>query len=278
MKRNYDINNYIDTVKDNESFFRKYYFHSIIDLNLIKLDYILKYGLLSRKNIEQKSLLSFYVHSIRSYECKNGNDYISLVDFNSLVESKEGCTFSQLFEAFALHTLTSLSVIIDRDITVSNKGILDSCFDDEVFALNNIEKSHIKGIILPEHLAKESICNIPFLPGDAYCYTETQINHLIDCMEIYFNKKIFRDELLDSVKQVWQVYSNRERCSIASAVSFQKEKYGIDLKDVLSKIINDLWQEKLQVENPSYLDVINYINSDIQPIYEIKQKCLKKLN
>ena len=33
---------YINTVKDNANFFRKYYFRSIIDLNLAKLDYILK--------------------------------------------------------------------------------------------------------------------------------------------------------------------------------------------------------------------------------------------
>lgn len=276
MQRNYDIKAYVDTVKDNESFFRKYYFHSIIDLNLIKLDYILKYGLLSRKNIEQRNLLSFYVHSIRSYDCKNGNDYISLVDFNSLVESKEGCAFSQLFEAFALHTLTSLSIMIDRDVTVSKKGVLESCFDDEVFVRDYVDKSHIKGIILPEHLVEESICNIPFLPGDSYCYTETQINHLIDCMEAYFNKKIFRDELLASVKQAWQI--RNERCSITSAVALQKERHGIDMKDILSKLINGLWQEKLKVENPSYIDVINYINNDIQPIYEINQKTLKKLN
>lgn len=52
MFRCYDIGQYIDTVKDNDDFFRNYYFHSIIDLNLVKLDYILKYGILSRKEIE----------------------------------------------------------------------------------------------------------------------------------------------------------------------------------------------------------------------------------
>ena len=56
MKK-YDIGQYIDTVKDNDDFFGNYYFHSIIDLNLVKLDYILKYGILSRKEIEELKLL-----------------------------------------------------------------------------------------------------------------------------------------------------------------------------------------------------------------------------
>lgn len=279
MQRIYDIERYIDTVKNNESFFRKYYFHSIIDLNLIKLDYILKNGLLSRRNIEEKNLLSFYMHSVRSYDCKNGSDYISLVDFNSLVESKEGCAFHQMFEAFSLHTLTSLSVMLDREINVSKIGVLETLFDDEVFARDSIDKSHIKGIILPEHLTEKYICDIPFLPGDAHCYTEKSINHLIDCMEVYFLKKISRDELLLSVKQAWDIcYKEYGGTWIGTPVQNQKEIYGTDMKDVLSKMINDLWQEKLKIENPSYIDVINCINNDIYPVYEIKQKVLKKIN
>ena len=77
MVRCYDIEQYIDTVRNNDDFFRNYYFHSIIDLNLVKLDYILKFGILSRKEIEKLELLSYYIHSIDSYECKNGMDYIS---------------------------------------------------------------------------------------------------------------------------------------------------------------------------------------------------------
>ena len=57
MVRYYDIGQYIDTVRDNDDFFRNYYFHSIIDLNLVKLDYILKYGILSRTEIEKLKLL-----------------------------------------------------------------------------------------------------------------------------------------------------------------------------------------------------------------------------
>ena len=99
MDRIYDIGCFRDTVRSNDSFFRSYLFHSIIDLNLIKLDYILEHGILSRRYIEARNLLSFYVHSLRSYDCKNGFDYISLVDYDKLANSSEGCTFSNMFEA-----------------------------------------------------------------------------------------------------------------------------------------------------------------------------------
>ena len=36
-----EIKKYVDTVKQNNEFFKNYYFHSILDLNLIKLDAIL---------------------------------------------------------------------------------------------------------------------------------------------------------------------------------------------------------------------------------------------
>ena len=53
-----DIDKYIDTVILHSNFFKRYYFHSLIDLNLIKLDSILQYGILSKDLIEQKRLPS----------------------------------------------------------------------------------------------------------------------------------------------------------------------------------------------------------------------------
>lgn len=277
MDRCYDIGHYIDTVRNNDEFFRNYYFHSIIDLNLVKLYYILKYGILSRKEIEKLKLLSFYVHSIRSYECKNGIDYISLVDYDKLYRTtyEKEPAFSQMFEAFSLHTLTSLSLMIDRNIKVNEVGILESCFDDEVFAYEKIDIKNIKGIILPEHLTNKQLKDISFLPGDQYCYTIKSLNHLLDCLEIYFDKKINREKILESTKQVWDIAYESERPSITQAIASQKERYGIDMRDVLSSIIHELWEEKTKINNPTYIDIIRYINKDL-PVYEIGSKELIK--
>ncbi|MGM9834793.1 MAG: hypothetical protein ACI31M_03340 [Bacilli bacterium] len=277
MIRCYDIGQYINTVKANDSFFRNYYFHSIIDLNLVKLDYILKYGILSRKEIEELKLLSFYVHSIRSYDCKNGMDYISLVDYDKLYRTKydKEPTFSQFFEAFSLHTLTSLSLMIDRNIKVNEVGSLESNFDDEVFAYEKITRENIKGIILPEHLTNKQLKDISFLPGDSYCYTPKALNHLLDYLEIYFDKKIYRKELLKSVEQAWNIANESERPSITVAIKSQKERYGVDMRDILSSIIHELWEDKTSINNPTYIEIIKFLNKDLS-IYEIGSKKLIK--
>lgn len=278
MNRCYDIGQYIDTVRNNDEFFRNYYFHSIIDLNLVKLDHILKYGILSRKEIERLKLLSFYVHRSGSYECKNGIDYISLVDYDKLYKTtyEKEPVFSQMFEAFSLHTLTSLSLMIDRSIKINEVGIRESNFDDEVFAHEKINRENIKGIILPEYLTNKQLKDISFLPGDEYCYTINSLNHLLDCLEIYFNKKINREKLLKSTEQAWNIAYESERTSITTAVKEQKERYGIDMRDVLSSIIDELWQEKTKITNPTYIEIIKYLNNDL-PVYEIGlEKVIKK--
>lgn len=277
MERYYKIGQYINTVEDNDNFFRNYYFHSIIDLNLVKLDYILKYGILSRKEIEKLKLLSFYVHSIKGYECKNGMNYISLVDYDKLyrVTFEKSPTFSQFFEAFSLHTLTSLSLMINRNTKVNEVGVLESCFDDEVFATEKINTENIMGIILPEHLTNKKLKDISFLPGDEYCYTIKAINHLLDSLEIYFGKKINREELLLSVEQAWNIAYESERPSITAAVMEQRKRYGIDMRDILSLIIHELWEDKTGITDPTYLAIIKYLNKDL-PVYEIGQKELVK--
>ena len=277
MNRCYDISQYICTVRNNDEFFREYYYHSIIDLNLVKLDYILNYGILSRKEIERLKLLSFYVHRSESYECKNGMDYISLVDYDKLYKTtyEKEPTFSQMFEAFSLHTLTSLSLMIDRNIKVNEVGIRESNFDDEVFVHKKIDIKNIKGIILPEHLTNKKLKDVSFLPGDEYCYTVKSLNHLLNCLEIYFNKKINREKLLESAEQVWNIAYELERPSITQAIKCQKERHGIDMRDILSSIIHELWQDKTKINNPTYIDIIRYLNKDL-PVYEIGSKELIK--
>ena len=277
MVRSYDIEQYINTVKNNDAFFRNYYFHSILDLNLVKLDYILKHGILSRKEIERLKLLSFYVHDIRSYNCKNGMEYISLVDYDKLYRTKyeKEPTFSQLFEAFSVHTLTSLSLMVNRNVEVNNKGVLESLFDDEVFAYEKIARENINGIILPEHLTNKKLKDVPFLPGDPYCYTPKALNHLLECLETYFCKTIDKDKLLKSLAQAWDIANESMRPSITTAIRTQKERYGVDLKDVLSSLIQELWEDKTGINSPTYIDIIKYLNKDL-PVYEISSKKLIK--
>lgn len=48
------------------------------------------------------------------------------------------------------------------------------------------------------------------------------------------------------------------------------------MRDVLSSIIDELWQEKTKITNPTYIEIIKYLNNDL-PVYEIGlEKVIKK--
>lgn len=272
-----EIKKYVDTVKQNNEFFKNYYFHSILDLNLIKLDAILQYGILSKKLIEHNHLPSLYTHSSDDPDSKNGDTFISLIEYT------DECCFSTLFESFSLHTLTSLSLLINKEINVSKEGIRQTYFDDEIFCLSSIDKSKIEGIMLPEHLSNLMISEVNCLPNDLSCFTKSYINNWLKYAEKYFEDKIpssYISELKISHEQLWNIieeYESPEKW-INSAIQTQRKKYGQDLKDILANILQYFWSRKYCLINPKYLDIIMILNKQNLPIYEIKEKCLKKIN
>ncbi len=272
-----DIKKYISTVEENHDFFKQYYYHALIDLNLIKLDTILQYGILSKKLIERNGLANIYTHSSCDFDSKNGDMFVSLSEYTN------NCSFSTMFESFPLHTLTSLSLLINKQIDISKEGSRPTYFDDEIFCFQSIDKSKIEGIMLPEHLSNLMINEVNCLPNDLSCYTRSYLNNWLKCTELYFREQIpnsYIKELKISYEQLWNIleeYESPEKW-VESAVRTQRKKYGRDLKDILAGILQYLWSLKYGVENPKYLDIIMMLNQQNLPIYEIKEKCLKKVN
>lgn len=276
MEKIRDIAQYIDTVKSYSDFFKSYYFHSLIDLNLTKLDSILRYGILSKKLIEQRRLPSLYTHDSRDFDSKNGSTYVSLTQYT------DNCEFNTMFESFPLHTLTSLSLLVNKSINTEKQGERETFFDDELFCVNSIPNSHLEGIILPEHLSTLQISEVNCLPSDLSCYTKSYLNHWIGCTERYFNTSLPREaieEIKASYEQLWDIldeYENPDRW-VQSAIRTQREQYGKDIKDILANILQNLWSEKLALSNPTYMDVLMKVNNSQLPIYEIKKKTLKRI-
>lgn len=269
-----NIEKYINTIKENSGFFETYYFHSLIDLNLVKIDSMLKNGILSKNLIEQKKIISLYTHDGRDFDSKNGNSYVSLTKYI------DNCQFSAMFESFTCHTLTCLSLLIDKDINIAHEGERETYFEDEIFCLNSISKEKIQGIILPDHLSHLYINQVNCLPSDLSCYTKIYINHWINCMQSYFKQTIPIQEIRESLNQFWSILEEYE-CPekwTEFAIRRQRNLYGKDLKDILANILQNLWSEKLGISNPKYIDVLMRINEENLPIYEIKQKCLKRIN
>lgn len=271
-----DIEKYIDTIKSHSVFFKRYYFHSLIDLNLVKLDLILKYGILSKILIEQKGLPNLYTHDSCDFDSKNGNTYVSLTQYT------DSCEFSTMFESFPLHTLSSLSIMVNKSINVNNHGERETFFDDEKFCLYSIPTSNFEGIILPEHLSTLPINQVNCLPNDLSCYTKNYLNQWIGCMYRYFNIALPQEVIEDikfSYEQLWDIleeYENPDKW-VQSALRTQRNQYGKDLKDILANILQNLWSEKFDIVNPTYMDVLMRVNNGQLPIYEIKQKSLKRV-
>lgn len=277
MDKNYEIKNYVNTIQNNHDFFTQFYYHSLIDLNLIKLDYILQYGILSKRQIEKNRLASIYTHSGCDFDSKNGTKYISLSEYT------DKCSFSTMFESFSFHTMTSLSLMVAKDIDVTKQGERETYFDDELFCLDTIDKLKLRGILLPEHLSNQKIKEVNCLPNDLSCYTRSYINNWLKCTEQYFSQKIpnsYIEELRISFEQLWDIieeYESPEKW-IASAIKTQRKKYGKDIKDILASILQYMWSLKYGIENPNYLDIIMLLNQEKLPIYEIQEKTLKKIN
>lgn len=271
-----DIDKYIEVVKQNSDFFKNYYFHSLLDLNLIKLDSILKHGILSKKEIEDKKLISLYTHDSNDFDSKNGSNYISLSEYT------DNTSFNLLFESFAFHTLTSVSLLVDKNINITNHGERETYFDDELFCPNSIDKSNIHGIILPEHLSNLPISQVKCLSSDLSCYTKRYINHFLSSLEKYFEEKISSDDIekvKNSYEQLWGIiydYGTPEK-TYYLALKKQKEINVKDLEEILASILEKFWSNKLEIKNPNYIDVLLKINNELLPVYEIKPKCLKRI-
>lgn len=273
MEKITDIGNYRKTVFNNSDFFKDYYYHSIIDLNLVKLDSILKNGILSKRLIEAHKLPAIYTHPADSIDSKNGRTYVSLSEFNT----ENG--LNEVFDSFALHTLTSVSALVNKNVRVHESGVRITYFSDEVFCLDKVSKANIVGIIYPEHLSNLHIREICCLPRDMSCYTEDYINKWICYMENYFEDKMNVTNIMNSfaiLKSIIDQYSYVASGNLV--VSEQKRTYGIDFIDTLALELQMCWSRKFHIQNPTFADIVDLINDDRLPVYEIGQKTLKKVN
>lgn len=264
---------YIGSVLESKEFLKSFYYHSLIDLNLIKLESILKYGILSKDEIEKEGIISLYTHQRNDFDSKNGSTFVSV---SRLLDD---ITFSSMFESFTMHTLSSISLMIDaKSVRASSYGESESFFDDELFIKDRVEKENIKGILIPTHLTNERISNIPLLPNDLSCYTKTYINNLLSLMEIYFEKEIDRERILRSLEHVWELFSRYERPEnmLSNVCETQREIYGMDIKDELALLLSNLYQTKYGLINPTVLDIINQINDNVS-VYELTYKSVKRI-
>lgn len=277
MDRRYDYEKLVNTVKKENNFFKRSYYHSIIDSNPAKLDSILKNGILCKSSLIYYQLPSMFTHEGDDCDSKNGFSHISLCEY------KDDCSFNMLFSAFTMHTLTSISLMVKKSIKVTKEGVRESFFDDEVFSSKAIDKSCIKGIILPEQLSKTKLKKVSFLTSDLTNYTWKYLLNWVNCMQSYFQINIpnsYIERLSISHDQFVDICKEYEAPSrwVAGVLKTQRQRYGSDLKDIIAEIVNYLCISMYGLDNPEYIEIVKLINVENIPIYEIGQRSLKRIN
>lgn len=188
-----------------------------------------------------------------------------------------------MFESFPLHTLSSVSVLVNKSIEVSKTGERESYFDDELFCKDKIDKSEIEGIMIPEHLTNLPVSKVNCLPDDLSCFTKRYLFSWLAQTEKYFNQKIpadYIERVKRSYEQLWQILDNYSRPErwIITGIQKQREQSGEDIKDILASILSYLWSLKYNTENSIYFDILMRLNEENLPVYEIGKKALRKIN
>lgn len=244
---------YIKLIKDsnNNSVFKNgSIFHSIIDLNLIKLKFILEKGILSQENIEKNNLQALSSHHYNSFDSKNGKKYISVTKFNPKTSN------NIMFSSFLLHTLHSVSLIIDNKLQLLNEGVQKSLFDDEFFAEDKIDINYIIGIFVPSHLQEKLIKDIVCIGNDQYCYSINYINAWINLVESFFNYNINKDNILSKLNEYkYHKINNPYKKDVILEKLFE-------LRKILSENMQMGWNFMLEKKDVNVIQTIEYINDN----------------
>lgn len=269
----YDYRDYEECAKENFDFFQQYKYHSIVDLNLIKMAKVLENGIICRKNLKEYCL---YTEPLNSYACKNGSEYISL----SICDGN--FPLNPLFDAFAMHALASPTIMIKNDIETQKVGLREG-FDDEIFALGDVSKNNFEGILLPEHLCTKLMSDIAPFFNNCKCLKKEYVEAWITLVENYFQRKIDREKIINMACELDKMSLKyfHAHCTPDTAATRsleeQKQCYGQDLNEMMALVAQQLWNEKLNQDDVTYIDVIKYINKEELPIHIITKKKIKRI-
>ena len=259
---------YISTVNERKDFFDRFYYHALVDNDLIKLGSILEFGVLSKRKRDESMIHTSSIHSYSDFDSKNGEDFISV--------SECLYSFNPLFDSFALHTMSSVSLLISKDIEVHLEGARESLFDDERFVYSHIPSTEIKGILVPNHLYNSRLCDIPLMGTNYYSISKIGLSSYFHELESFFGKSPDLNSLKEKRQELLDIINNMENgCNhISWALEKQRENYGLDFFDVYSKMVASLWEDKLKTKYPKVSDVINYFNNGKKGIYVLTDKAL----
>lgn len=266
---------YQNVVNNYKSFFLKYYYHSIVDRNLIKLDLMLQHGILSEYQQMENSIACLYTEARDTTQCANGSDKISI----SYFDGKDDLL--RFFSGFAAHVMNRPSILLNKGSIETIKPKTNSAaFDDELFVKDKIDINSFEGILLPNHLLNLKMSDIkPMFKNIRYSNLEYITNWVL-MVECYFKTNIDKEYILNLCKQLFEIYVKETDCrpgTIGDALNIQQERCGINIEEYMLNVIGNLWDMKLNQKAVTYLDVVDYINKDKYPIYVLDEARVRKI-
>lgn len=266
---------YQNVVNNYKSFFLKYYYHSIVDRNLIKLDLMLQHGILSEYRQMENSISCLYTEARDTAQCANGSDKISISYFDGIDN------LLRFFSGFAAHVMNRPSILLNKGSIETIKPKTNSAaFDDELFVKDKIDINSFEGILLPNHLLNLKMSDIkPMFKNIRYSSLEYITNWVL-MVECYFKTNIDKEYTLNLSKQLFEIYVKETDCrpsAIKEALNIQQERCGINIEEYMRNVIGNLWDMKLNQKAVTYLDVVDYINKDKYPIYVLDEARVRKI-
>lgn len=260
MKREIEIyKEYLECLKNDSDFFSSFYFRPTLNCDFTKYHDVLINGF-NTKNVP--SLYNKNELYVTYYN--NKDNYVDHFDKFTYVLNYPSFLISSFIDSYN----TKENYIYCNDVRFINLPL---------------DKDAVKGISIPEHMINENINHLNAVNDLKILIDEYRYSEYISNISKYFNKNIsgslYETERRNLKKLYMDYYfKGYEEDAIYKALKEQKDTLGTNLYELINDYVDQLWGSKIGKIDIKLLDVINYINDDYLPIYEIQKSRVKKLN
>lgn len=227
-----------------------FYYHQI-DIDFARFCSILNNGIVSKKAAEEENIKYYYRNYTHS---STRNEYISVSHFPRTI-FRYNRIENELYDS----STNKITFVID-DIYAQKK---QACFNRDQYTNERhvhykIEQSQIKGILLREKDAKKKLSEILF----NYKFTDQE----------YFENKVFTTihffiDVFGEFKNIDKIYYLIGRLREARICELPDYIIIEAISREIQNSINFALYKKLEIDNPTLLDVIAYFNNNKYPIY-----------
>ena len=238
-----------------------FYYHSI-DYDFSRFYSIINNGIVSKKAAIDEKLDYYY----RNYtHASNRDNYVSVNHFPRTI-----LRYYKMENELYDFNDNKICFIID-DIDVLDKQFYKNRYKytNERHVLYKINQEQIKGILLRDIDAKKKLNELKFdINFTDYFYFEKKVFNIVKFL--LNNYGIF--ENLD------KLYYLMGKFSEAKVENRKDEDLIILISKLIINSINSCFSKILNKENPTVLDVIEYLNHNKYPIYIMNRYDIKKIN